>query len=312
MDIITYFTLNTEHFVFAVALLCLLLGSFVNVVIARLPMMLERDWAEQARAFFDHADISKTDDAAASEAAAPEKGSSDQRLSHPHAPFNLAYPRSQCPQCGQQIAWFDNLPVLSFLLLRGRCRGCRQRISLRYPLIELICGVLGGFIASQFGVSLDTLALVSFTLVLVSLTFIDVDHYLLPDQLTLGLLWLGLAYSLISPFTSPQSAILGAIFGYASLFSIYYLFKLLTGKEGMGFGDFKLLAALGAWCGYQQLLIVILLSSAVGAVLGVLAIMLMKRDHNQPIPFGPYLAVAGWITLLYGDAITHWYLSNLL
>lgn len=267
------------------AVLGLLVGSFLNVVIHRLPIILQRDWRAQAREIL--------------ELPAEE----------PQEHFSLVAPRSRCPQCGGAIHAWQNIPVVSFLLLRGRCAACRTRISIRYPAIELLSGVLAALVAWQFGVSLAAIGALLFVWSLIALAFIDLDHQLLPDDITLPLLWLGLLFSLGNVFVTPAQAIVGAIAGYLSLWLVFQSFKLLTGKEGMGFGDFKLFAALGAWLGWQQLPLVILLASAAGAVLGGLAIALQGRDRAQPIPFGPFLAIAGLIAFLWGDAIVGWYLG---
>lgn len=268
------------------AMLGLLVGSFLNVVIYRLPVILEREWKAQAREILG----------------LPAEESPRER-------FNLVVPRSRCPQCGNAIHAWQNVPVVSYLLLRGRCAACRTRISPRYPFVELLCGLLAGYVAWHFGVGLAAFGGLLFAWSLVALTFIDLDHQLLPDDITLPLLWLGLLFSLGSVFVTPTQAIIGAIAGYASLWLVFQSFRLLTGKEGMGFGDFKLFAALGAWLGWQQLPLVILLASAAGAVLGGFAIVLRGRDRAQPMPFGPFLAIAGLIAFFWGDAIVGWYLG---
>ncbi|MBW3567732.1 MAG: A24 family peptidase [Proteobacteria bacterium] len=267
-------------------ILGLLVGSFLNVVIYRTPVILERDWKHQAREILGI----ETDDVQVDV-------------------FNLVVPRSRCQQCNALIRAWQNIPVLSYILLRGRCAKCAAPISLRYPLIELLTGVLTGFLAWKFGASWELAGAIIFTWALLALTFIDFDHQLLPDDITLGLLWLGLAFSLGNVFVSPRDAIIGAISGYLSLWLIFHAFRLLTGKEGMGYGDFKLFAALGAWLGWQMLPLVILFSSATGAILGGALIALHGRDRAQPIPFGPFLAIAGLIAFLWGDAILGWYLD---
>ena len=264
----------------------LLVGSFLNVVIHRLPIVLARDWKQQAREILEL----PADDV-------------------PGNDFNLVRPRSRCPACEAPIRAWQNVPVLSYLFLRGRCANCKTRISPRYPLIEIATGLLTGFIAWKFGVSWAAAGGVLFAWGLVALTMIDYDHQLLPDDITLGLLWLGLLFSLGDVFVSPQDAIIGAIAGYGSLWLVFQTFRLLTGKEGMGYGDFKLFAALGAWLGWQLLPLVILLASATGAVLGGLAIAISGRDRAQPIPFGPFLAIAGLIAFLWGADIVDWYLG---
>jgi leader peptidase (prepilin peptidase)/N-methyltransferase len=224
------------------------------------------------------------------------------------APLNLAQPASRCPHCNHKIRFYENIPLLSYLWLRGKCSSCQTSISARYPLVELLTGVLSAVIAWHFGFGLQAGAALLLTWALLALSMIDVDHQLLPDSITLPLLWLGLALSLFPVFTDMHSSLIGAIAGYLSLWTVYQLFKLLTGKEGMGFGDFKLLAALGAWMGWQALPVIVILSSAVGALLGGAMIAIQGRDRAQPIPFGPYLAIAGWIALLWGDRISDAYL----
>ena len=272
------------------AILGLLVGSFLNVVIYRLPVMMEREWKTECRL------ILELDEPARETRNKPET-------------FNLAHPRSCCPHCQTQIKAWQNIPVISYLILGGKCGHCSKPISCRYPIIEAFTGLLSVIIAWQFGVSFQTLAALLFTWCLISLTMIDADHKLLPDQLTLPLLWLGLLVNSAGLFTSLFDAVWGAIGGYLILWSVYWLFKLLTGKEGMGYGDFKLLAALGAWMGWQSLLTIILMSSLVGAVIGSLILFINNRGRSTTIPFGPYLAAAGWITFLWGEEIFTAYLK---
>ncbi|HDZ8847325.1 A24 family peptidase [Aeromonas veronii] len=272
-----------------VFLFSLMIGSFLNVVIHRLPIMLEREWQTEYHSYF----------APDEEATAPER-------------YNLMVPRSACPHCGHAITALENIPLLSWLWLKGRCRDCQAPISARYPLVELLTALLSVAVAMVITPGWGTLAALLLTWVLVALTFIDLDKMLLPDQLTLPLLWGGLLFNLASGFVPLADAVIGAMAGYLVLWSLYWAFKLLTGKEGMGYGDFKLLAALGAWLGWQALPIILLLSSLVGAVIGISLIALQKHHQGKPIPFGPYLAIAGWIALLWGDTITRWYLSTLL
>jgi len=282
--------LNQQPWVlgFALLLLGLNIGSFLNVVIYRVPAMIERD----ERAYC-------TELLSGTPAESPE-------------PFNLATPRSRCPACGQAIKAWQNIPVVSYLLLRGRCAGCNANISLRYPAIELLTGILTLLLGLHYGgASLTLLAVLLFTWTLLALTMIDIDTMLLPDSLTLPLLWLGLLCNLFGMFTDLQSAVVGAMAGYGILWSIFWLFKLVTGKEGMGYGDFKLLAALGAWLGWQALPMIILLSSFVGAALGIVIMVAQKRGKDIPMPFGPYLAIAGWIALVWGEQIMDWYWSTL-
>jgi leader peptidase (prepilin peptidase)/N-methyltransferase len=266
-------------------LLGLLIGSFLNVVVYRLPIMMQRDWSEQAREILEQP---------------PEKSTEV---------FNLVLPNSQCPHCAHEIKPWENIPVVSYLLLRGKCSSCKAHISLRYPLVELTCGLLSAYIAWHFGYTWQTAGMLVLTWGLLAMSLIDTDHQLLPDSLVLPLLWLGLILNTFGLFTSLEDALWGAVAGYLSLWSVYWLFKLITGKEGMGYGDFKLLAMLGAWGGWQVLPLTILLSSLVGAVLGLIMLRLRNAETSTPIPFGPYLAIAGWIALLWGDQITASYLQ---
>ncbi len=273
----------------------LLVGSFLNVVIYRLPLMLQREWRQQCCEFLelDAQNFSKADPVAQ------------------HKVFTLAKPDSHCPQCNAPVRAWQNIPILSYALLGGRCASCKASISLRYPLVEAATGLLSALVAWHFGASLLTLALLVFMWCLIALTMIDFDHQLLPDNITLPLLWLGLLVNTLLPagLASPGDAVLGAGLGYLSLWSLYWAFKLLTGKEGMGYGDFKLLAALGAWMGWQSLLPIVILSSLVGAIVGISLLVLRGRDRNIPIPFGPYLAGAGAIALLWGDTLQRLYLQ---
>jgi leader peptidase (prepilin peptidase)/N-methyltransferase len=275
---------NLPAFVLIATLLGLLVGSFLNVVIYRLPVMMQRDWRQQAREILE----------------LPQEPKQDT--------FNLILPNSCCPNCGRQIRPWENIPVVSYLFLSGKCAGCKAPISMRYPLIELACGMLSGYVAFHYGFGWQAAGVLVLTWGLLAMSMIDCDHQLLPDALVLPLLWLGLIANHFGVFTSLEDALWGAIAGYLSLWSVYWLFKLLTGKEGMGYGDFKLLAMLGAWGGWQILPLTILLSSLVGAVLGVIMLRLRNQETSTPIPFGPYLAIAGWIALLWGDQITGTYL----
>ena len=276
----------------------LLVGSFLNVVIYRVPVMLQRDWRQQCCEFLelDEKKFSKDDPTAK------------------HKIFNLVKPDSHCPQCNAPVRAWQNIPILSYVLLRGKCAGCQKPISMRYPIIELVTGLLSGVVAWQFGATWLALAFLVLTWSLISLTMIDFDHQLLPDNITLPLLWLGLLVNALLPGTtvSAADAVLGAIIGYMSLWSLYWVFKMLTGKEGMGYGDFKLLAALGAWMGWQSLLLIVILSSLVGAIVGIALLLLRGRDRNIPIPFGPYLAGAGFIAMLWGDALNRLYVSSMV
>ncbi|MDX7776866.1 A24 family peptidase [Aeromonas hydrophila] len=272
-----------------VFLFSLMIGSFLNVVIHRLPIMLEREWQAEYLGYFN-----------------PETQPQQEER------YNLMVPRSACPHCGHAITAMENIPLLSWLWLKGRCRECQAPISARYPLVELLTALLSLVVAATFAPGWGLLAALLLTWVLLALTFIDLDKMLLPDQLTLPLLWGGLLFNLTGGFAPLADAVIGAMAGYLVLWSLYWAFKLLTGKEGMGYGDFKLLAALGAWLGWQALPIVLLLSSLVGAFIGIGLILLRNHHQNKPIPFGPYLAIAGWIALLWGDTITRWYLTTFL
>jgi leader peptidase (prepilin peptidase)/N-methyltransferase len=267
-------------FPWVLLVLGLCIGSFLNVVIHRLPRMMEREWREQCA------------ELAAAPAAAPPEGR-----------YNLFLPRSACPACGRRIAALENIPVLSWLWLRGKCAGCGTRISPRYPVVELAAGAIGGYVAWRYGATPAAAGALLFCWTLLALAVIDLDTQLLPDDLTLPLLWAGLLFNLPGVFVPLPTAVIGAVAGYLALWLVYWAFRLATGKEGMGFGDFKLLAAIGAWLGWQKLPLVILLSSVVGAAIGIALIAFARRGREKPIPFGPYLAAAGVIALLWGDAI---------
>jgi len=275
------FTLLISTFV-----LGLLVGSFLNVVIARLPVMLEIRWRSDCQEFL--------------------------RIAHeprPGAAFNLVVPRSRCPQCGHQITALENVPILSYLVLRGRCSECGTRISVQYPLVEAVTGMLSVVVAWQFGFSWLTAAALVFTWSLIALTVIDLHRQLLPDTIVFPLLWLGLLLSPLGLFSDPVSSIFGAACGYLALWSVYWAFKLLTGKEGMGYGDFKLLAAIGAWIGWQSLPLAILISSATGASIGLMLMASGRHTRGAPIPFGPFLAVGGLCSLLWGPDLNALYLG---
>jgi len=285
-------------------LVSLLVGSFLNVVIHRVPIMLEREWKAQAREML------------VEPGRADENGTVDVRTDGTPERYNLLVPRSRCPGCNAEITALQNIPVVSWLLLGGKCASCRAAISVRYPIVEFATAVLSTAVAMRFGWHWQTLAALLFTWGLISLTVIDLDHTLLPDVLTIPLLWLGLLLSLFwhagltapAP-TDPTSAILGAVCGYLILWTVFWAFKLATGKDGMGYGDFKLLGALGAWMGWQMLPLILLLSAFAGAVIGIALIVFRGRDRNVPIPFGPYLAAAGWIALMWGPQIMGGYLT---
>lgn len=280
--------LLNDSIVFAVlaAVLGLFVGSFLNVVIHRLPRMMEREWHAQAAELRGEP--------------APDEET-----------FNLATPRSRCPHCGHQIGALENIPVISYVALRGRCRHCNATIGRRYPVVELLTAVLSGYAAWHFGFGLAAGGALLFLWAMIALAFIDLDTQLLPDSMTLPLVWIGLVFNLGGTYADLPDAVIGAIAGYLSLWSVYWLFKLATGKEGMGYGDFKLLAAIGAWLGWQMLPLTILFSSLVGAVTGVGLIVVKRHGRNVPIPFGPYLAAAGVIALLWGDSLTTLYLGRL-
>ncbi len=259
-------------------------GSFLNVVIHRLPKMMEREWAAQcAELRGETVDEGK--------------------------PYSIARPRSHCPACGHQITVFENIPLLSWLWLRAKCSACGARISVRYPLIELAAGVIGVYCAVRFGPGIAAIAAMVFLWAILAASAIDIDTQLLPDSITLPLLWLGLLVNISGTFVDLRSAVIGAAAGYLILWSVYWAFKIATGKEGMGFGDFKLLAAIGAWCGWQSLPLTILASSLIGAIVGVALIIIARRGKNVPIPFGPYLGAAGALSLLWGPQLTQQWLG---
>lgn len=272
-------------FTFLAALLGLFVGSFLNVVIHRLPRMMEREWHAQAAEL-------RNEPLPAQET------------------FNLATPRSRCPHCGHLITALENIPVVSYLMLRGRCRHCGAPIGRRYPVVEMLSAVLSGFAAWHFGFGLAAFGALAFLWTMIALAFIDLDTQLLPDSLTLPLLWLGLTLNLAGTYTDIATGVVGAMAGYLSLWSVYWLFKLATGKEGMGYGDFKLLAAIGAWLGWQMLPLTILFSSLVGAVVGIGLIVFARHGRSVPIPFGPYLAAAGVLALFWGKTLTELYLGS--
>ena len=272
-------------FTITCTLLGLIVGSFLNVVILRLPKMMEQSWRHECSELF--AQPASTD-----------------------APISLSNPNSQCPACGESIRPWQNIPVVSWLLLRGRCAQCDTPISARYPLVELLTGMLTGLAAWQFGCGPEALSAFILIWILIALTGIDIDTQLLPDSMTLALLWIGLAVNLFDTWTSLPSAVMGAMFGYASLWSVYWIFKLVTGKEGMGYGDFKLLGALGAWFGWQTVPVIILLSSFAGALLGISILLLRRLERDTPMPFGPYLAGAGLVILFFGETLMTEYLQR--
>ncbi|MED5492363.1 A24 family peptidase [Halopseudomonas pachastrellae] len=285
MQFSSYLASTPLAFILLAGLLGLVIGSFLNVVILRVPRMLEIEWQQQAREILE-----------------PD------REHAPPATYNLILPHSHCPKCKTEIKPWQNIPIISYLLLRGRCGNCKEPISLRYPAIELLTAGLSMLVAWQMGFNLATAGMLVLTWALVCLSMIDADTQLLPDIIVLPLLWLGLILNSFGVYTDLNTALWGAVAGYLSLWSVYWLFKLVTGKEGMGYGDFKLLAMLGAWGGWQVLPLTILLSSLVGAILGLIILKARGANNSTPLPFGPYLAIAGWIALIWGETITGHYL----
>jgi leader peptidase (prepilin peptidase)/N-methyltransferase len=289
-DLVIVYADHPALFAGSVFVIGLVIGSFLNVVIYRLPVMLDREWRAEAALLLE-------------------------QPADTHPPFNLLTPRSTCPSCHALIKAWQNVPVISWLLLRARCHSCGAKISIRYPLVELATAVLSAWVAWHFGVGVATPCALGVTWCLIALTGIDIDHQLLPDGITVPLMWAGLLASIvIGPAAgrplpvSPADAIVGAAAGYLSLWAVFHAFRLVTGKEGMGYGDFKLYAALGAWLGWKILPLVILLAAASGALIGIALILLRGRDRSAPTPFGPYLAIAGWISMLYGESLIDSYL----
>lgn len=276
---------------FSVVLISLLIGSFLNVVILRLPIMMFREWLIDSKNFQD--DLPDH----------PALKTLDQ-------PYNLAKPDSHCPKCQAPVKPWMNIPIVSYFLLKGQCNSCGIKISARYPLVEFATAALSSLLLIQFDFSWQLAAMLFLTWMLVAMSMIDIDHQILPDNMTLPLMWLGILLATQNVFVDLESSVYGAIAGYLSLWSVYWVFKLVTGKEGMGHGDFKLLAALGAWFGWKMLPLIILLSSAVGAVVGIAGIIILGRNKNIPIPFGPYLAAAGWLAAMWGSEIIDWYLTS--
>ncbi|MHB8622847.1 MAG: prepilin peptidase [Sulfuricaulis sp.] len=286
-NLVVFFSNYPAAFPWIAGIFGLAIGSFLNVVIYRLPIMLERRWIHQCQ-----------------ELTAPDQSSHDASER-----FDLVMPGSRCPHCGHAITAWENIPVLSYLWLKGKCSTCHKPISWRYPLVELLTGCTSAAVAWQFGFGMAAMSGLALTWCLIALTYIDFDRLLLPDDIILPLLWLGLMINIFAVFIPLSSAVIGAATGYTSLWLVYQLFKLITGKEGMGYGDFKLFAALGAWLGWQSLPLIILLASFVGAVVGIFFILFFGHDRRVPIPFGPFLCVAGWIALMWGDTLTHIYLQ---
>jgi leader peptidase (prepilin peptidase) / N-methyltransferase len=294
MNLLTLLQGNSSAFVVMCLILGLMVGSFLNVVIHRLPKMMELGWQQQCAELNDETSLSHAEGEPAQS-----------------QPYNLLVPRSACPHCNHAISAWENIPIISYLILRGKCKGCGAAISPRYPIIEATSGMLCAFAAAHFGFGLAAVGALLLIWALLALTAIDFDTQLLPDDITLPLLWGGLLFNLFGVFTNLSSAVLGAVMGYLALWSVYWMFKLVTGKEGMGYGDFKLLGALGAWLGWQMLPLIILLSSLVGAVIGITLIVALKHGRNIPIPFGPYLAGGGLIALFWGQTLTQSYLQLL-
>jgi leader peptidase (prepilin peptidase) / N-methyltransferase len=283
--VIELLQLNPTLFIIVAGTSGLLVGSFLNVVIHRLPLMMEREWRGECESLLNNDSIS-----------------------HELEPFNLMTPRSRCPSCNHEISALENIPVISYVLLRGKCKECKASISVRYPVIEVTSAIVAIVVSIHFGFSAASISALALSWCLISLAAIDIDTQLLPDAITLPLLWLGIIVNYFGVFVSLEESVLGAIFGYLSLWTVFWGFKLATGKDGMGYGDFKLLAVLGAWLGWHVLPVVIIVSSVVGACVGVSMMLFAAHDRSKPIPFGPYLAAAGWIALIWGDDITQRYL----
>lgn len=291
-DFVQFYQQQPEALLFSVILISLMVGSFLNVVILRLPIMMFRGWIEETKDLKENL---------------PDHPA----LKDLSKPYNLAKPDSHCPKCQAPVKPWMNIPIVSYLVLKGQCNSCGVKISARYPIVEFVTAVLSGLLLLEFDFSIQLLAMLVFTWMLVAMSMIDIDHQILPDNMTLPLMWLGILLATQDVFIDLESSVYGAMAGYLSLWSVYWLFKLATGKEGMGYGDFKLLAALGAWMGWKMIPLIVLLSSFVGAFVGIIGIMILGRDKNIPIPFGPYLAAAGWIAFMWGDDIIQWYMSTL-
>ncbi len=285
--VLIYIASNTKLLLLYSFIIGAFIGSFLNVVIHRIPIMLERQWKSECQ-----------------ELLSPDKEILSQ------GKYNLCVPRSHCPSCDHQVKAIENIPIISYLFLKGKCSNCGIKISPQYPFVELLTAILTTIVVWKFGFSWQAFGGILFTWSLIALSGIDIKTHLLPDNLTLPLLWLGIIFNTFTIYIDLTSSVLGAIFGYLALWSVFHLFKLITGKEGMGYGDFKLLAALGAWLGWQSLPLIILLSSAVGAIIGIMMIVTKLQERSQPIPFGPYLAIAGWIAMLYGNQLIALYLDK--
>ena len=296
MELIEAFRAQPWFFVATVLVVGTMVGSFLNVVIHRLPKMMENDWRQQCIEFLQPEEAAKATEVAAA---------------NPPPRYSLVVPRSACPSCGHKITAMENIPIVSYLFLRGKCSACKTSISMRYPIVEALTGIASAYAAWRFGVSWIVVFALLYVWSLIALTFIDADTTLLPDDITLPLLWLGLLANVGGTFTDLTSSVIGAVAGYLILWSVYWGFKLLTGKEGMGYGDFKLLAAIGAWLGWQMLPLVILLSAMVGTIVGLAGIILQGRERGAKLPFGPYLAAAGFIALFWGNTLNTWYLGRM-
>ena len=301
MQFLDFLSENPFAFTLLTAVIGLIIGSFLNVVIYRLPRMMELEWKAQCRLLLEENVEEETKRIEPDQLKEPTNSEQES--------FNLLFPNSHCPNCNHEIKPWENIPVLSYLFLKGHCSQCQTKIPFRYPAIEIVTGILSAVVAFKFGPSWQCLTILFLTWALITLSLIDFDHMLLPDEITLLFLWIGLVINLKGLFVPLDQAVMGACLGYLSLWSFYWLFKIVTGKEGMGYGDFKLLALLGAWMGWQLLPFIIVLSSIVGAIVGISLIVFMGRDKQVPIPFGPYLAAAGWIAILWGDTMMASYLS---
>ncbi len=288
---LVFFQQSPTSFYLFVTIFSLMIGSFLNVVVYRLPKMMQYAWYHECREFL----------------AEEIKDIPAQKLDY----MTLSKPDSTCPKCGHKIRFYENIPVVSWLFLKGKCGQCKNAISMRYPLVEAATALLSLLVAQHFGVTIETLLVLILTWGLISLTLIDLDQMLLPDQIVMPLLWLGLLVNINGTFVPLTAAVIGAAVGYMSLFSVFWLFKLFTGKEGMGHGDFKLFALFGAWLGWQLLPILILMASVVGAIVGIALMVFKDHQREQAIPFGPYLAVAGFVSFLWGEGIWAWYLLQL-
>jgi len=309
MNYVEYFSANPFMFAMVCGFLGLLVGSFLNVVIYRLPLMLEKGWREECLEFLQEtrAEEANTEKAKAEKSNSEEFKTEKAEKADQRPRFDLIMPGSHCPKCQHKIKAWENIPVFSYLFLGRKCSQCSTPISFRYPFVELLTGVLSFAVAWHFGFGEQAFAGLVFTWLLITLSFIDYDTQLLPDVITIPMVWMGLLLSLWSVYVDSTASIIGAVAGYLSLWTVFQAFKLATGKEGMGFGDFKLLAVLGAWLGWKMLPVIILLSSLAGAVIGITLIVIKRLNKDKPIPFGPYLAIAGWIAMIYGEELVAQY-----